>query len=118
MSRADEVCYSCHAELENEFRQLHTHTPVRMGNCTACHSGHGSNDASLLGATGAALCSTCHAELMQEKARETLHSPFEEGECLTCHTPHASKDRKFFKEVLHSPFVKGNCEECHVVGRE
>jgi predicted CXXCH cytochrome family protein len=94
--------------METEFQQPHVHTPVRRGDCVACHNGHGSNESTLLKAVDSDLCWQCHEELMQEEPGALVHDPFEGGECLTCHVPHASP---------HAGVLAGAqdeiCGECH-----
>jgi len=122
------LCYSCHDSFENRsFR----HGPVEAGECTACHSPHGSPNKYQLLYQGSDLCFNCHDQDIMSS--EFTHGPADAGGCLACHDPHSSDyvknlrdkppelcfmchtDKKTELEeakVIHKP-AADNCVNCH-----
>jgi predicted CXXCH cytochrome family protein len=80
------------------------HAPVQTGECTACHSPHASNEASLLSAKPAALCQNCH----EETPGQHRHKPYVAGECLDCHAPHGSNNPALLAKTANT-----TCLGCH-----
>lgn len=137
-SSTKELCLSCHdREIKTENRtiadigsRLKTHSnphgPVRDGDCTACHRGHGGTIASLLteayparfyspfNEDAYALCLDCHdAEAFESRETEdatnfrngkvNLHhvhvnKPSKGRSCRACHDPHASSNEHHVAE--------------------
>ncbi len=103
-SAQPELCYDCH-DPKNEKKVVHA--PVSDGDCTTCHSPHGSSqNFMLLQADDEFLCYNCHDFDTSKKNRK--HSPFEEKECMNCHNPHQSDNASLLN--LPSPDL---CFECH-----
>jgi len=99
-----DACVACH----DDPRAGHglVHGAAADGDCTICHDPHGSDNAHLLVAAGAALCETCHEN--PASAGGTVHPPAGEGECLLCHNPHASDEPALLREN-----VIALCSGCH-----
>lgn len=121
------LCYLCHEEPTKSL----LHAPYEMGECTMCHSPHGSNaPGMLLNSPQSAMCAECHDMSMTEK--KNVHMPLEDGTCNMCHDPHQSdnpyllatakpqlcKDCHYESEVesemeyQHMPFAD-DCINCH-----
>ncbi len=128
IEEVSEICYSCHEQFEE--RKV-THSPVDDGECTACHSPHGSPYKFQLRANGSDLCFQCHdEELVGEKF---VHGPAAAGGCIACHEPHTANYEKNLRaeppelcymchtakaeaikgsEFVHTP-VAESCVNCH-----
>ncbi len=122
------ACYTCHDKFKPK---KFIHNPVEEGECTACHSPHGSPYRFQLLAKGGALCFNCHdEELVKGKF---VHGPAAVGGCVTCHDPHTADYTKNLRaegpnlcfmchtekaevirksEFVHKP-VSEDCTECH-----
>jgi predicted CXXCH cytochrome family protein len=97
LTRSDAVkCLFCHEEARAIVSQKFSHTPVRKGECTACHDPHHSDNRFLLkGAQGKGLanpsevCFSCH-----DRSRATFTTGFHRSvallDCIVCHDPHSS----------------------------
>lgn len=143
MLRADKVtvCLSCHNEpitatdgrtipdmtaavTERAFE----HGPVEAGDCTACHSVHGSEHARLLREPAPAalvgeadirnyaLCFSCHDQALMLAERTTVATQFRNGDlnlhalhisgenrgrsCTSCHTVHGSDQPRHMAEAV------------------
>ncbi len=145
-STPGEICLSCHGkEIEAAGRKImnvvahlsanpHQHGPVAAGDCTACHSAHGSSHAALASKAYPAgfysafaddaykLCFECHEAAAFESAETEDATEFRNGTrnlhylhvnksakgrtCRACHDPHASKNDKHIVESV--PFGKWN----------
>ena len=122
------ICYSCHDRFP---KKKYTHYPVENGECTACHSPHGSPYKFQLLYKGGELCFQCHDESMVQGA--FVHGPAAVGGCIACHEPHVAdyapnlraegpslcymchtdkKDTILKSEFVHKP-VSENCTKCH-----
>jgi predicted CXXCH cytochrome family protein len=124
----DKVCFKCHDKFKPK---KFVHNPVQEGECTVCHSPHGSEFKFQLVAQGGELCFNCHdEELIGEKY---VHGPAAVGGCVACHEPHTANYEKNLKaqgpslcftchtdqaeafqnaKVIHKP-VAENCTKCH-----
>ncbi len=123
-----ELCYSCH---DNFDIRPFMHGPVAAGDCTSCHSPHGSSNKYQLLDHGSELCFTCHEQDIMSGA--FAHGPAETGACLACHDPHSSGYAKNLREkppelcfnchdnkkteleqakIIHKP-AADNCVTCH-----
>ncbi len=122
------MCYECHDKFAPKKT---THTPVEDGECTACHSPHGSPNKFQLLSKGGDLCFSCHdSEIVDEKF---VHGPAAVGGCIACHDPHTADYEKNLRakppelcymchtdkaetihnaEFVHKP-VAEDCTKCH-----
>jgi predicted CXXCH cytochrome family protein len=80
-----EKCYSCHKKYETK---RFIHYPVTDGECTGCHSPHGSEYKNILLIEGGSLCFDCHDEYLVSK--KYAHGPADSGGCIICHDPHSA----------------------------
>src|SRR5215813_8433566 len=101
------LCLGCHQPFEKTLKKAFVHTPLRGGECIACHNPHASEHGKLLSGEAGAVCARCHERVVPQNAK-SVHKPVSEGACLGCHDPHAS-DNKF--ELRN----RGNegCATCH-----
>lgn len=124
-----ELCYSCHADAQEEQSRGIVHMPVRKGECTACHDPHGSNQAGMLQDRSSEICFNCHSDLPRKYKHN--HAPFAGGQCDACHRPHQSENPNLLVrdsdslclgchssgEVKRShpgfPVEPANCGSCH-----
>lgn len=105
-----QLCYSCHREIEAEFR-----LPVRhrvnegLVKCTDCHNPHGRYDARELNGNGTEqVCYSCHVEKRGPFVYE--HASVRVEGCNACHTPHGSINVHLLKRREERQL----CLECHV----
>ncbi|MBI4680805.1 MAG: hypothetical protein HY753_06300, partial [Nitrospirae bacterium] len=97
------TCFSCHEKFKvKKF----THQPVADGDCTSCHSPHGSDFKFQLPAEGGAVCFTCHDDKIV--AGNFVHGPAAVGGCVACHDPHTADYEKNLKSL--PPAL---CYSCH-----
>ncbi len=122
------TCYNCHDKFKTK---KFTHTPVEEGDCTACHSPHGSSFKFQLTARGGELCFDCHDE--EIVADKYVHGPAAVGGCIACHEAHTADYEKNLKakgpalcfmchtdladdfqkaKIKHKPVVE-DCTKCH-----
>ncbi|MEN8264781.1 MAG: cytochrome c3 family protein [Nitrospirota bacterium] len=121
-------CYSCHKKYET---RKFIHYPVTEGECTSCHSPHGSEYKYILLKEGGSLCFDCHDEYLV--SQKYVHGPADSGGCIVCHDPHSADYEKNLRErppklcfmchtekakefaeakVVHKPAVE-SCTNCH-----
>ncbi len=122
------ACYTCHDKFKTK---KFIHSPVEEGECTACHSPHGSSYKFQLLAKGGDVCFECHdKELVEE---EFVHGPAAVGGCVACHDPHTADYEKNLNakgpdlcfnchtdkaeviqvaEFIHKPVLE-DCNSCH-----
>ena len=74
------------------------------GECTACHSAHGSTNKFLMVKTGKTLCFDCHEDFLAKA--KFKHSAVDQ--CADCHKPHGTEE----KGLLAKPLAK-LCLDCH-----
>ncbi|UCH81049.1 MAG: hypothetical protein JSW20_00160 [Nitrospiraceae bacterium] len=98
-----ELCYSCHDSFAN---RPFMHGPAESGECTACHSPHGSPNKYQLMDLGSDLCFNCHDQDIM--SGEFAHGPADAGGCLACHNPHSSDYAKNLRD--EPPEL---CFSCH-----
>ncbi|MBL9135357.1 MAG: hypothetical protein JNK85_05795 [Verrucomicrobiales bacterium] len=80
----DQLCQGCHAKTVAEGAFVHS--PVRNGECLACHHPHTTESPHLLVKKAAELCLQCHdADLL---SRVDGHQDAARSDCITCHDPH------------------------------
>ncbi len=123
------LCSFCHLDKTGKEGPV-VHEPVEKGECTKCHSPHGSSSRKQLKADNArALCITCHDKVVDAKF---VHGPAV-TDCTSCHRSHSGdlpkllvkerqalcmgchedvqKDLGLFK-FAHKP-VSEDCAKCH-----
>ncbi len=86
------ICLGCHAAFQDKLKSAFVHTPVRIGECTGCHSPHTSSHGKLLAAEPNRVCYRCHKDMVPDNAVSS-HRVVVEGNCVKCHDPHASSNR-------------------------
>ena len=99
-----ELCKMCHTVKAD---QKYMHGPAAVGDCTACHTPHASDNKALLVKKGNDLCFTCHGAIQDETKKKVVHDALQEG-CTSCHNPHGSS----FKKLLSDEGDK-LCYQCH-----
>ena len=106
VAKVPALCEQCH----NPFgKKKVTHSPVKEGDCIACHKPHGGTGRFLLevGEDRTELCLSCHdAAPFKQKF---MHGPVVAGACIKCHAPHEAAQ----KGLLDGP-VRNLCLKCHV----
>lgn len=108
LTRATDLCLSCHREQGAMFRS-NSHHPLPEGRmtCADCHDPHGAGEDMHLSERAEELCVRCHPE--KRGPFIYAHDMTGAGEgCLTCHQPHGSPNAKLVK--LHG---RGLCLQCH-----
>jgi predicted CXXCH cytochrome family protein len=78
-------CYSCHEKFPE---RKYTHKPIQEGECTVCHSPHGSANKFQLVQKGGSLCYSCHDKALTKE--KYVHGPAAVGGCAVCHEPHTA----------------------------
>jgi len=127
--QVQDLCYSCHAEVEDEQLQGVVHKPVKQGECLGCHNPHASDQAGLLNARPGDICFNCHTK-MPRKFKNS-HMPYSKGQCASCHQSHQSSFPNLLVKEPESlcfgchplasvrqkhpnfPAEVGNCGSCH-----
>ena len=107
-----ELCFSCHTGLGQEFDRKVVHFPVKKGECLSCHDPHESDQRfHLKRKTIRGLCAGCHGD--RQSRHKYLHEPVAEGDCIACHDPHVADYPGLLAE-------KGNdlCFTCHELRKE
>ena len=128
-----DVCYVCHAEIQELGSRKHQHTAFAKGVCSACHNPHAARHNALLNDDVKSLCLSCHDDVKGKMGLASVHQPARDGDCLICHDPHASQLPKQLKHNapalcegchpasaewrkrshVHQPVAAGNCLTCH-----
>jgi len=126
------TCLTCHVAFQEKLKDPSLHTPVKRGECSACHNPHTSSHSKLLDADANKVCQTCHAKLVPEQAA-SVHAVVAQGQCVACHDPHGSKYKNNLKIAgsalcfgchkemgaalpalkHHHPPVDKDCLNCH-----
>ncbi len=120
----------CHRQMGDS---RYVHTPVRAGECLACHNPHGSKRPAFAERSGTKLCLVCHQGLKRELKQKYVHLPAADG-CIDCHDPHQSgmryqlraqgeavsalcftchEQEMFTRLHRHRPVSDGDCIACH-----
>lgn len=108
------VCSECHDDMnvDEEGNEWGTpHPPVEDGECTACHSPHGSSTAGMLKLPPASLCAECHDDMTVDSRGnrwKNPHPPVDEEDCFSCHRPHGAGEAGLLVKA-----VPELCNECH-----
>lgn len=87
------LCFKCHEDKIGRFGQEYVHGPVAGGNCTICHSPHGSLYENNLNSPSQILCYSCHDTVEDQLEKKVVHKPFEMGWCVECHDPHSTNNK-------------------------
>lgn len=111
-----QVCGSCHPRAVKQAQEsAFKHQPVADGECSMCHSAHGSNAVLLFTADDStALCSTCHdwKEHSSHPIGEKAIDPRNRNlplDCLSCHNSHGSG----FQYLTWQDKKMDLCVTCH-----
>jgi predicted CXXCH cytochrome family protein len=97
------LCNTCH-DISGPTKSIHS--PVKDGDCMACHNPHGSDKKGLLNTNEKKIiCTMCHDV---ESGNKFIHSPIVKEDCMSCHNPHNSKFVKLLKNE-----EKDLCLTCH-----
>ncbi len=101
------ICIECHDHFKEKLEYPFVHTPVKTGECSACHNPHTTSHGKLLDEDPDKICNQCHGGIVPKNPKSS-HQVVMEGHCVKCHDPHASKN----KFNLLKP---GNelCFDCH-----
>jgi predicted CXXCH cytochrome family protein len=86
------LCLNCHVAFTDILKKSFVHTPVKAGDCSACHNPHASTHGKMLSGSVGDVCFKCHNTLISEKSL-SVHKVVLEGNCVLCHDPHASDNR-------------------------
>jgi len=110
----NQLCYSCHQDLQTKFDSGAVHLPVKAGVCWDCHDPHASDKKGLLypvpeGTDDPSSCLLCHdSEIGAALKAAHPHKPFNDLTCMVCHEAHNSE---------HAPLLKQEgdalCLNCH-----
>lgn len=90
------ICLTCHVTFKEKLSAPSVHTPVKRGECSACHNPHTSSHGRLLDADTDKVCFTCHAQIIPANAK-SLHAVVAKGQCVLCHDPHSAKNKNNLK---------------------
>jgi DmsE family decaheme c-type cytochrome len=106
-----ELCTSCHASVEAEFK-LPTHHRLQEGvvTCSNCHNPHGTTEQKQLLADSKENCLKCHEDKRGPFAFE--HEATNQDGCLACHSSHGSSGPK----LLKAKDERTLCVSCHSRG--
>jgi len=93
---ARELCFLCHKDFRRHLRDLYVHGPVAVGDCSACHLPHSSENTFLLKMNRNKICGKCHQEA---RLAVSMHEQvLTHGmACVDCHDPHFGQARYFLK---------------------
>jgi predicted CXXCH cytochrome family protein len=107
-----DICSQCHERLVVQDQTV-VHEPFADGQCTACHTPHGSGVGRRLNRPPGPLCLSCHDEVTDSlESGKYRHKPALDGDCLSCHRGHSSKT----PGLLIAPGGKV-CKTCHAKGK-
>jgi predicted CXXCH cytochrome family protein len=110
VDREAKFCLRCHREPRQWIGSPYVHGPAAVGQCTICHSPHGSPFRFQLHAPPPRLCPTCHEDFPSpdESPGVHLHGVPRGNGCVDCHDPHAAE----FPYMLDRPAGQV-CYQCH-----
>ncbi|MEA2109747.1 MAG: cytochrome c3 family protein [Pseudomonadota bacterium] len=91
-----ELCFLCHQDFRSHLRDPYVHGPVAVGDCSACHLPHSSENTFLLEMDRNEICGKCHQEA---RLAVSMHEQvLTHGmACVDCHDPHFGQARYFLK---------------------
>jgi DmsE family decaheme c-type cytochrome len=103
-----DICYKCHAEVQQKFKLSSTHWFKDQGfRCSLCHESHEKRDTSGKAVINRTVCLECHKQYAA--VYEYKHEPVEK-DCLQCHVAHGSNYPK-----LCNSDTTTLCKSCHSV---
>ena len=103
-----ETCLRCHEEIREEVLALHSHLLDQEGcSCTACHSPHAGDTASLLKGSQKQICRSCHKDTFNNY-QDKLYIHTEPFDCKECHAVHGSSHLAMLKDGGNK-----TCSRCH-----
>jgi predicted CXXCH cytochrome family protein len=102
------LCYDCHGGDQARFTSSKAHSPVKNGDCLACHEQHSSPNKGLLKIKRNQLCYNCHTAEKAKFTSETAHKPVADGDCFKCHDAHGT-DNNFMLTKSENQL----CFSCH-----
>jgi predicted CXXCH cytochrome family protein len=118
-TEGNELCLTCHTEMQPDPSVLTVHQPVRRDNCITCHDPHTSETDSLLrlSTEGLAaednLCLGCHEDILSQIQKENQHAAMEFG-CSSCHSTHKNDPQVTPEGVFHLVEAQPDlCVTCH-----
>ncbi|MEI6703673.1 MAG: cytochrome c3 family protein [Deltaproteobacteria bacterium] len=105
VAKVPTLCDQCHTPFG---KKKVMHSPVKEGDCLACHKPHGGAGQYLLDVREdrTQLCVSCHKA--DPFKQQFMHGPVAVGACNKCHEPHESAE----KALLDAP-VRNVCLKCH-----
>lgn len=130
-AKVPDLCAQCHDAMG---KKKVVHSPVKDGDCLACHKPHGAAGRFLLdvGEDQTDLCLGCHdAPPFKQKYQ---HGPVAVGACTACHSPHEGTEKALLKGAsrelclkchadfakamqaatrIHPPVKEQPCTSCH-----
>ncbi len=112
-----DLCFTCHDDLKEKFRQGVPHTPVESGDCQVCHDPHGGDVYGMLKDEPAKVCGTCHT-IDADLATKHENYDLTAANCLDCHNPHTAPEKGLMRANLHPPFAEKSCDGCHERGAD
>jgi len=113
-AQGNQMCLSCHPNVENEFFSKYNHYLPTVENkpfCVECHSPHVAEEKGLIKVKIKSLCVSCHKEVVIQK-EESLYVHNEWDNCIVCHNPHGSNVRAMLKDK--DVALCGKCHSRHV----
>ena len=109
-AEGNELCFSCHAEMEDQLGDVKFPHEAVEGDCSDCHDPHASDYVAQILEPPAELCVGCHddiGEMIEDAAHK--HPVVTEGDaCVRCHKPHGGDLDKLLKDRLVDV-----CMTCH-----
>jgi predicted CXXCH cytochrome family protein len=119
-SHENEKCFSCHEPIKKKVRgKTFVHAPLAGGQCSICHSPHGSPNVYQLRKTVNDICYSCHDDKKEGNHPVVFHPsdgkpdpryPEKDLSCASCHDPHAA-DNKNMLAMPGGYFAL--CQSCH-----
>ncbi|MCC7382004.1 MAG: cytochrome c3 family protein [Deltaproteobacteria bacterium] len=106
----NELCFSCHEDMEEELEDLPFPHEAAEDSCTECHNPHNAKLKKLLLTEAPELCFECHEEIEElVESSSVTHGAVDEGRsCLNCHGAHASNVQFLLLELPYNLCIK-----CH-----
>jgi predicted CXXCH cytochrome family protein len=118
-TEGNELCMTCHSEMQPDPSVLTVHQPVRRDTCITCHDPHTSETDSLLRVSAEGLtvednlCLGCHEDILAQMEKENQHAAMEFG-CSSCHSTHKSEPQVTPEGIFHLvEAAPGLCATCH-----
>ena len=119
-SHENQKCFSCHEPIKNKVEgKPFVHAPLAGGQCSICHSPHGSPNVYQLRKTVNDICYSCHDDKKEGNHPVVFHPsdgkpdpryPEKDLSCASCHDPHAA-DNENMLAMPGGYFAL--CQSCH-----